>query len=365
MGPKMTSPTSSKSAASNPSAAGPRRRPGGRGAFTLIEMLIVIGILVLLIAFLTPVVFRAQRRAKQVRIARDLQTIEMALDAYKADFGDFPRVAYDPGITNPANPSASYDPRSGNDANRPNPPSGAEILCRALIAPAAAVESIASAPGQMQIQDGSDGPGFRVRGTQGRVYGPYLQPDKFKIRNIAVPPLPEPPDVNVNVYRWVILDSEENPILYFPRRAAAPPGMYLYAIQSFAAPQTQNLPIIYPTAPAGYGYNEQFSYDVYDNVLYFQRTGETPSDISLAAKRMYVLLNDYNPDLPTANTNFNGKLDPANGETQPAIAQPYLLWSAGLDGKFGTDLPSLANPSTGPSREDVRKCDDVTNFTQQ
>jgi hypothetical protein len=166
-------------------------------------------------------------------------------------------------------------------------------------------------------------------------------------------------DVNStgNVFRWVIKDSEGNPILYFPRRTPTPvPAMYLFTMQSPVSPQTQQLPASYPTTPAGFGYNEQFAYDVYDNVLYFLHGTESSSNIINAAKRMYVFLNDYDQSNPTAATNFNGKYD-ANTKEKPAVSAPYLLWAAGADGKFGTD-------SVTPGEKEIRTCDDVTNFIQ-
>ncbi len=51
--------------------------------------------------------------------------------------------------------------------------------------------------------DGKDGPGFK-KSNSARVYGPYLQPDKFKLRGLA------------------ILDTQGNPILYFPGSPAKP-----------------------------------------------------------------------------------------------------------------------------------------------
>src|SRR5436190_18729986 len=68
-----------------------------RRAFTLIEMLVVIGIIALLIAILVPTIMGSVKRAKKVRTAADMQTIRTALDAYKADFGDYPRP--EPGET--------------------------------------------------------------------------------------------------------------------------------------------------------------------------------------------------------------------------------------------------------------------------
>ena len=64
-----------------------------RHAFTLVEILVVIGIIVVLAGILVPLVGRSMRQAKQIRTAADLQSIGTALEAFKADHGDYPRTA--------------------------------------------------------------------------------------------------------------------------------------------------------------------------------------------------------------------------------------------------------------------------------
>ena len=66
-------------------------RPARRG-FSLIEILVVIGILVGLMAILTPMVMKARKQAARTRQASDFNAIAMALEAYKADHGDYPRA---------------------------------------------------------------------------------------------------------------------------------------------------------------------------------------------------------------------------------------------------------------------------------
>ena len=81
----MTSPTS----ASKQRAGGRRvARPG----FTLVELLVVIGILAVLVGILYPVINGAMRRAQRVRTAADLQAIAVGLDTYKQDHGSYPPV---------------------------------------------------------------------------------------------------------------------------------------------------------------------------------------------------------------------------------------------------------------------------------
>ncbi len=62
-----------------------RSRPGRRGGFTLIEMLVVIAIIALLAAILAPAITGAMRRAKAVRCLSYMKQIGVALSGFAAD----------------------------------------------------------------------------------------------------------------------------------------------------------------------------------------------------------------------------------------------------------------------------------------
>ena len=139
-----------------------RRRTG----FTLTEMIVVIGILMLLISLLVGAVMVAQKRAEGTRLRIDMQTIAMALEQYHADFGKYPM--------------------RNNAAN-------GHILAWALIGPGPATE------------DGVDGPGFRAV-SGGKVYPPYLQPAFAPVRNSAL------------AGDWNLRDYHGHAIEYYPKR---------------------------------------------------------------------------------------------------------------------------------------------------
>jgi prepilin-type N-terminal cleavage/methylation domain-containing protein len=61
-----------------------------RGAFTLVEMLVVITIIGILASLITGAVIAARRRARNAAIAIDLSNLDAACKAYKEKFGEYP-----------------------------------------------------------------------------------------------------------------------------------------------------------------------------------------------------------------------------------------------------------------------------------
>jgi type II secretory pathway pseudopilin PulG len=312
-------------------------------------MLVVIGIIVILAALALPVIFKVWKSGQSIKGAADLQTIGTGLEAYKAEYGEYPRV--------PVYPTADQNVRKG---------AGFATLTLALLAPygngvvdsspttldandppvfssgkaykaGEAVRDTGTVGAQtwvalrdtgaqpndssrdwlrFDVNDQSDGPGTRVR-AGGAKRGPYLQPDKVRVRGLA------------------ILDGWDNPILYFPAAPGKPnPQMVRGYIES---------PSVNPSKPL-------FSAD--ENFEVFRRTSTETDQVVL--RRIQQMFGDYDAD---------GRITspPAAGAPTESLLPTgaYVLWSAGPDGLFG---PNGDTTNAAEAQRRVQKCDDVTNF---
>ena len=72
--------------------------PQGRDAFTLVELLVVIGILAILAALITPAIFQARVSARNAAIKAEIDMLHMAIMNYKNEYGSFP-PCYDTNTT--------------------------------------------------------------------------------------------------------------------------------------------------------------------------------------------------------------------------------------------------------------------------
>lgn len=120
-------------------------------AFTLVEVLVVVAVIVLLIAIMVPTFSYARRQARISATEALFGNINAAVDAYRADFtGNLPQFR---------SPGANSGPKVGYYEMN--------FLAGALTGYKPATS------GSVWGHDGHDGPGFKIS-AESRVYGPYF-----------------------------------------------------------------------------------------------------------------------------------------------------------------------------------------------
>jgi prepilin-type N-terminal cleavage/methylation domain-containing protein len=280
------------------------RRPTARAAFTLIEMMVVIGIVLVLAGILLPVTFRARKAADRARTALDLQTIGAALEAFKGDTRDYPRAGTFP----------ARKPRPGAALGGPTDlvTYGPEVLALCLIGDPG--YQVKGPKGGLVAFDNQDGPGFRARPSSNKL-GPYLEAGRFNVARVG------DPDAGNGVFE--LQDRNGSPILYVPKREAA--------LQS-------------ALATAKYVLDNNPNLAGQPDPLYNHWYAVGPNGPIITLEQMQLMMGD---------TNRNGVID--SPRETPATNAPYVLWAAGPDRRFG---PTDLTPSA------VGACDDVTNFAR-
>jgi prepilin-type N-terminal cleavage/methylation domain-containing protein len=296
--------------------ASPSAIPRPRSGFTLVELLVVVGIIVVLMAILLPVINTARRSAARNAIRMDLQTIEMALEAYKQVFNDYPR-AYDPDWTK----------------STPTRQTPERVLAKYLF-------GWDPATGMIDYK-GVRGPS----GNQGRKWGPYLSPDKFKIlerdalgrdqRNVGAI------TGNSELGQFRDEGGQKEIIQYYPRWHKTDP--------------TKNnglLGAVTRSAVGPGGFVAQFNRK---DGLAYKNDGDPEGD----AHRFHLLymLGDGQRDAGNKKpTDYNGKIDSGtNPPEELTFKGDFILVHAGFDGEFGV-------PQGTTGKKHLDKVDDVYNF---
>jgi type II secretory pathway pseudopilin PulG len=330
----------------------PMRRNTRPRAFTAIELLVTIGIIVLIAGLLLPTIVKSLRAASRQRVAADLNTVKIGLDAFKGDFGTYPAVE-SPGsgfaVLGKTMIGPFGDGLSGIANDPDDPPAvdtGKTYKAGECVSAGAnrflcLVESDGSQTGDAtkwlplattalpwDCRDGFDGPGFRAR-LGGKSYGPYLAPGKFKTRGLA------------------ILDSFDNPIMYFPPSARK---INLAAVDHNFYVSSFGSPALIPGLAA------------YDAPMFnFDDNGRTATSLTndgdpvKALARMQAMMGAVKNFAQSGSP--QGALAP--GES-PATTD-VLLWSCGPDGRFGP-VQDVTAMTENERRAAAQKCDDVTNF---
>jgi prepilin-type N-terminal cleavage/methylation domain-containing protein len=309
MEPKMTSSSRTNRA----SATG----------FTLVELLVVMGIILVLMGLALPMITRVYRNGVRARMQSDLQVIASAIDAYKADFKDIPRT------DNADTVWSSVTTNGGSATAYKDHLRGACTLCWCLVAMGNANTTAYNGNTVTKGYDGANGPGFRVRTTDGQIYGPYINPDHIKVALISGGTAGD------NHY-YYFADTYGNPYLYYPANTGATITNANGYIASTSA-----------------GFTPMFDTDDNDTTDAFASFttaifARSPADTNTSwpAWRFEVMLGDIN---------HNGQIDTTTMPPETPVSVPgYILWGLGPDGNGGPDDPTNASI--------ISQCDDVTNF---
>src|SRR5437016_5753758 len=94
------------------------KRSNRKTGFTLVELLVVIGIIALLISILLPSLNRARETANRVKCGSNMRQIGQAVLLYaNENKGNYPRTIYDPAVG--INASSTWDVNNGGSAQDP------------------------------------------------------------------------------------------------------------------------------------------------------------------------------------------------------------------------------------------------------
>lgn len=299
-----------------------------RRAFTIVELITVVIIIAVLLGILLPSVAAIRAKAKEVAEKAQLNTISMALEAFKQDYGDYPPSAVSFQTSTSATPNYC----------------GAQELCEALLG----LDLMGFDPNSAWRADGMDSTGTTSVYTAATLparKGPYLDlstANVFTLRKLFNNTGMLAPDTNVICDVFKVRRTSDNtsagkpimagaPILYYKANTANktidPNNTFVNRTYNYV----DDKPLIdlgKLTANGSGGLAHPFAYPISGTdypVFYGNQTSYTPGTT-------------YYPPIPNGGSATGyGIRDPRIPSVwRPYNPDTYILISAGPDGYYGT-----------------------------
>lgn len=290
--------------------------------FTMVELLVVLGIIALLIGLLLPALSSVRNIARETKQKAQFTAIELALIAFKNDYGDYP----------PSDRSSHVVGTAANDYG------GAQKLAEALLGwdllgfhPKTAWRAdgldAANGPGSYDPLKTRDTNGNGVPDTLDERKGPYLElatTSTFKLVDLFRPYPTGPLAPNT----YVICD------VFTAKRVTMFKGIDPVTNRPLTITEKAGTPVLYYKANTA-GKTINTIYDVLDNdalVLVKQQADAREHPLARQAAQ-YQFFYEYIR---------NPKID---ARPWPQRADSYILISAGIDGLYGTadDIRNFGN----------------------
>lgn len=292
--------------------------PCGKTAFTIIELLTVMSIIIILIGLLVPSLNMAKRYAKEVRQKAQFHSIDSALELFNGEWDGYP-------------PSGAYD-------NSTAPPSvsycGAMKLCEALVGqdlmgfhPLSRFRADCTMDGTNYLYDNPNPPGqslYPDAATNLKARKTYLQQtsDVYKLEDLyaTITPFTNGKlnvlcDVYSSVRHRVTGKGVGRPILYYKADTS----------NIIHDPNLTLGPVPSKTTNGGYIYNYTDNDEVVHLATLLSGITHPLDNAAIGGTNFYKITRDKRISLQS------------NGNGRPYRPDSYILISAGFDGVYGSD----------------------------
>lgn len=297
-----------------------------RSGLTVIEILVVVGIIATLVGLLIPAVHKVQTMAKETKQKAQFTAIELGLAAFKSDYGDYP-------------PSFWFDPSASGTSLQNY--CGAQRLAEAMVGwdllgfhP----DSAWRADGLAAASTGTGGVAdtvYKASDTLEKRRGRYVELDVANPFLLGggpdalfpgtVPPL-EP---RTYVLCDVFTRSE--------RRIQRSDGSMVAAGTPILYYKANPASLVYP--PVDIQHTSKCIYDARDNIAILNQGFLGDATLAVGARRQHPLTPDALPGYAGFEYFYNDYIRDKRIQNRswPVRPDSYLLISAGMDGLYGTD----------------------------